>query len=138
MQGVAKAKHRIDVGGSSAPLPQPLAGLAELRDRFPVGPTTKPAELAPASTDTATTPFSRAKKLVVRRERKGHAGKTATRIEGLVGSANELDAAVRGIRHALGCGAALEGSHVVVQGDQGDRLVTYLKSRGAQKIVVGN
>lgn len=82
--------------------------------------------------------YAAATKLVVRRERKGHGGKTATRIEGLVGSTRELEEAVRDVKRALGCGATLDGRDVVVQGDQGERLLAFLAERGARKVVVGS
>ena len=97
-------------------------------------PSSAPAE-APSSSRSV---YAAATKLVVRRERKGHGGKTATRIEGLVGSTRELEEAVRDVKRALGCGAALDGRDVVVQGDQGERLLAFLAERGARKVVVGS
>ena len=152
---MAKGKQRIAVDGSGGGLRQGLSGLEALRASLPPGPggaseekadatagaTTNAAVSAPppaAAAPAKRTPWSAATKLVVRRERKGHGGKTATRVEGLVGSTRELDEAVRDVKRALGCGAVLDGRDVVVQGDQGERLLAFLAERGARKVVVGS
>lgn len=138
MSNVAKPKDRIDVSGNSGSLKQSLAGLAALRDRLPAGaaPSTVPTGATPRANPEG--PIARAKKLVLRRERKGHGGKTATRIEGLSANADELDATLRELKRALGCGAAIDSGDIVVQGDQTDRLVAYLESHGAKKVIVGS
>lgn len=76
------------------------------------------------------------RKVVLRRERKGRGGKTVTLIEGLEGfDAPSLDELARQARKSLGCGAAVEEGIIVVQGDQRDRLETWLQSQGVKKIV---
>jgi len=145
---MSKGKQRVPVGGVGEALRQPLPGLAALRDKLPAGavaaphaaaapPPVAPREAAPAAA-TEGSIFARAGRIVVRRERKGHGGKTATRIEGIVASARELEAAVREIKRALGCGATLDAGDIVVQGAQGERLVAFLEARGARKITVGS
>jgi translation initiation factor 1 len=135
---VAKSKHRIDVSGASKPLASPFAGLAELRAGLPAGPTSAPDPRGNAPSTPPGDPVARAAKLVLRRERKGHGGKLATRIEGLRLNAEESKSIAVEIRRALGCGAAIDGDDIVVQGDQVDRLVVFLEGRGAKKIVVGS
>lgn len=140
MRAVSRPKSRIDVSGSSAPLKQSLSGLDALRATLPTGPAATPQ--TPAATTTAGTTkanaYTRADKLVVRRERKGHGGKTVTRIEGLRGTATELEAIAKELKRALGCGATVDGNDVLVQGDQSDRVVTLLQARGANKVIVGS
>lgn len=139
MSGVARPKERIPVAGNSAPLSQPFAGLAQLREQLPAGPAAAAPEPRPAgSPPPPGGPVARARKLVLHRERKGHGGKTATRIEGLAASGRELDTLCSEFKRALGCGAAVDGSDIVVQGDQVDRLTAFLESRGAQKIIIGS
>lgn len=140
MPGVARPKDRIPVAGNSAPLSQPFAGLAQLRAQLPAGPAA-PVGPEPRPADSPAPPggpVARARKLVLRRERKGHGGKTATRIEGLAASGRELDTLCSEFKRALGCSAAVDGSDIVVQGDQVDRLTAFLGSRGAQKIIIGS
>lgn len=133
---MAKSKHRIDVSGASKPLAMPFAGLAGLRAGLPAGPSPEPP--AKAQPPFANDPVARAAKIVLRRERKGHGGKLATRIEGLTLNTEESRSIAVEIRRALGCGAAIDGDDIVVQGDQVDRLVVLLDGRGAKKIVVGS
>lgn len=132
------------MGGASTPLSSPFALLAGLRDRLPAaaqgpGPDSGPVPDAGAATrPPAGGPVGSAKKIVVRRERKGHGGKTATRVEGLAASPAELETLARDWKRALGCGASVDGADVLVQGDQVERLVALLEARGARKVVVGN
>ncbi len=138
MRAVSRSKSRVDVSGSSAPLKQSLSGLASLRDQLPAGPSAS-ATVAPRdAVAEKSNAYTRASKLVVRRERKGHGGKTVTRIEGLSGNANELDAIAKDLKRALGCGATVEAQDVLVQGDQCERVVTLLQARGATKVVLGS
>lgn len=135
------AKQRISTDRTQPELRQGLPGLAALRERVPAGPAAGAAPPAPAAPDAPTgksTVYTRAARVVVRRERKGHGGKTMTRIEGLAGTARELDAAVRDVKRALGCGATLERGDVLVQGDQGERLQAFLASHGVRKIILGS
>ena len=82
--------------------------------------------------------LSRCGKLTVARERKGHGGKTATVVSGLGLPARDLEAVVRALRRALGCGASIDGDRLVVQGDQVPRVQAWLAAQGARRIVVGN
>ena len=153
---MAKDKQRIATGGGGG-LRQGLPGLEALRAALPAGPAAQDrapdaagaADAGPGAREldgpaaaarpsAQRTPWNAATKLVVRRERKGHGGKTATRVEGLSGSTRELEEAVREVKRALGCGASLDGRDVVVQGDQGERLLAFLAERGARKVVVGS
>jgi len=155
-KGKQRGAERVSVDGAQPALRQSLAGLAGLRELLPAGapPDAAPHEAAaaPAAEPVAaatpsggardaaprSTVYSRAARVVVRRERKGHGGKTVTRIEGLAGSARELDGAVRDVKRGLGCGATLEGSDVLVQGDQSERVRAFLEAHGVRKIVLGN
>jgi translation initiation factor 1 len=99
----------------------------------PETPPSPPADPAPTAID-----FGGAKKLVVRRERKGRGGKTATVVEGIRLSPSALERIVRDIRRALGCGANVDEGCIVVQGDLVTRVERWLLERGAPKVVVGN
>lgn len=144
---MAKSKQRVTVDGSQPALRQSLAGLAALRDRLPAPATPAqadqpasaagPSTIAPGTAAGASV-YARAARIVVRRERKGHGGKTATRIEGIAGSTRELEATLRELKRALGCGATLDGGDIVIQGAPGERLVAFLEGRGARKVVVGS
>jgi translation initiation factor 1 len=74
---------------------------------------------------------------VVRKERKGRGGKEVTVIEQLELAPRELEAWLKDLKEALGCGGALEGATIVLQGDQRKRVPELLMARGARKVVVG-
>lgn len=95
---------------------------------------------SPPADTTAPPPmdFGGATKLVVRRERKGRGGKTATIVEGIRVSPSALERIARELRRALGCGASVEEGRLVVQGDLVGRVERWLVEHGAPKVVVGN
>ena len=97
-----------------------------------------PEKPVPAADTAAAIDFGGAKKLVVRRERKGRGGKTATVVEGIRVSPSALERIARELRRALGCGAGVEEGTIVVQGDLVARVERWLVEHGAPKVVVGN
>jgi translation initiation factor 1 len=110
------ARHGVGRGAASPPQPPPAAA-----PRDPDGPD-----------------LARCGKIVVRRERKGHGGKTATIVAGIRLPARDLERLARTLRRALGCGASVDGDHLVVQGDQGPRVQEWLAAQGARRVVLGN
>lgn len=74
----------------------------------------------------------------MRRERKGHGGKTVTVVEGLVLSPTDLEAMARRMSKALGCGSWVEESRVLLQGDRAPAAETWLRANGARRVVRGN
>lgn len=72
---------------------------------------------------------------VLRMERKGRGGRTVTVVDAL--DVGILDAVARDLRKALGCGTAVEGDAVIVQGDQRARLEVWLLERGVRKVISG-
>jgi translation initiation factor 1 len=122
--------------------PAPLASLADLLKQrgVQVGsgepqPSPTPPQIAAESGDLD---LSRCGKLVVRRERKGHGGKTVTVIEGLGLPPTRLQALARTMRMAFGCGSRVDGARVVVQGDLASSVDAWLRQRGARHVVMGN
>ncbi len=110
----------------------PFEKLAALKGQLPPGPADPPAK--PQGSDAA--PL--AGKLVVRRERKGRGGKTVTLVQGVALQGEALAAFARDLKKALGCGATVEETDVVLQGDLVDRVVTHLQKLGAGKVVRGS
>jgi translation initiation factor 1 len=97
-----------------------------------------PAASPAATPSPAALDFGGASKIVLRREKKGRGGKTATVVEGLRLPPSGLERIARELRRALGCGASVEGGTIVVQGDMTARIEPWLVARGARKVVVGN
>jgi translation initiation factor 1 len=108
----------------------PFAGLAGLRDQVPGAPAT------PAAPTAAPTPKGPAR-AVVRMERKGRGGKEATIIEKLELRPAELEVWCRALKQALGCGGAVDGDTIVLQGDLRKRVEPLLVARGVRKVTLG-
>jgi translation initiation factor 1 len=108
------------------PFNNPFEGLGGLREALPQGPT--PQELE------ARKPPSRA---VVRLERAGRKGKEVTVIDHLELPVEKRDEWLTALKSSLGCGGAVEGIALVLQGDQRDRATAWLTKRGVKKIVRG-
>jgi translation initiation factor 1 len=109
----------------------PFAGLAGLRDQVPGAPAT------PAGTPPAPAPPKGPARAVVRMERKGRGGKEATIIEKLELRPAELEAWCRALKQALGCGGAVDGDTIVLQGDLRRRVEPLLVARGVRKVTLG-
>lgn len=74
---------------------------------------------------------------VVRLERKGRGGKEATVIEKLALPPAALVRWSEQLKRALGCGGAVEGDALVIQGDQRERVRRWLEERGVRKVTLG-
>lgn len=125
---------------SPPPAPAAVSSLADLlrarglqvgREQ-PAEPT-PPPPVTPGEAD-----LSGCGKILVRRERKGHGGKTVTIVEGLGLPAARLEELARSMRIAFGCGSRVDGGRVVLQGDLAASLGAWLHKRGARRVVVGN
>ena len=122
--------------GTPAP-ESPFAKLAVLRDALPAAPVASPTRPAtPGAPAPKAAPKGPAK-AVVRIERKGRGGKDATIVEQLGLSASELDVWLKALKTQLGCGGAVEGDNLVLQGDLRKRIGPLLEARGVRKVVVG-
>jgi translation initiation factor 1 (eIF-1/SUI1) len=121
-----------DKPGSTPLAHNPFGKLAALRPQAPE----QPAAETKAVAHVAPTPTEFAPKVVVRREKKGHGGKTATIVEGVLPAVRESMATE--MKKAFGCGARVEEDAIVLQGDIPDRACAWLEKRGAKKVVRGS
>jgi translation initiation factor 1 len=117
----------------SVPPASPFACLASLRDKLPPGPS---AGAAPAGGGSGSAPPGPAR-AVVRMERKGRRGKEVTVVEQLGLPAAQLDAWLKALKAALGCGGTLEGQALVLQGDHRPRVKELLEERGVRRVTLG-
>jgi translation initiation factor 1 len=108
----------------------PFAALEALRSSLPAG-TAVSKPLAPA---VVPRPPSRA---VVRMERKGRGGKEVTVVDKLGLRARELEAWCKDLKQALGCGGAVDGELIVLQGDLRARVPAVLTAKGVAKVIIG-
>jgi translation initiation factor 1 len=91
-----------------------------------VAPTPLPAPPAPKGPARA----------VVRLERKQRGGKEVTLVEKLELRDAELELWCKALKQALGCGGAVDGEVIVLQGDLRKRLPDLLTQRGVRKVTV--
>jgi translation initiation factor 1 len=115
----------------AAPFNPPFAKLAEKLPDLPSAPP-PPVARAPAAKPPKPPPA----RAVVRIERKGRGGKEATVIEKLALPPKELAAWADALKRSLGCGGAVEGDAIAVQGDQRERVRKWLESKGVGKVTV--
>jgi len=108
----------------------PFAALEALRSSLPVGKTVS----KPLAPPVAPKPPARA---VVRMERKGRGGKEVTVVDKLGLRALELEAWCKDLKQALGCGGAVDGELIVLQGDLRARLPAVLTAKGVAKVTIG-
>ena len=111
------------------PFNNPFRALGALRGELPGGPTkaekTEQKKKVPA-------------KAVVRLERAGRRGKEVTIVEQL-DLANEVrEEWLSALKTSLGCGGVIEGTALVLQGDQRERAAKWLTKKGVKQVVVGN
>ncbi|MFU8805298.1 MAG: translation initiation factor [Bradymonadaceae bacterium] len=115
----------------------PFAELFKNKEERSPSVPSPPQEEKAAGKDDEERPVGQLKKIVLRRERKGRGGKTVTLVEGLEGlDERGRDELAKRLRKALGCGTSVEGTKIVVQGDQSERLEGLLRDEGVKKIVV--
>lgn len=128
---------------AGATVPRALGSLGDLLRQRGVAASDAQAPPPPPVAATAPPPaggpdLTRVGKLVVRRERKGHGGKTVTVVDGLGLPPAELDAVARAMRKALGCGSWADEGRVVLQGDRPDAAAAWLAGAGARQVTRGN
>jgi translation initiation factor 1 len=109
------------------PFNNPFGGLANLRGDLPSKPAVPAAKAAPKGPARA----------VVRMERQGRGGKEVTVIEQLGLGDAALQAWLKELKQALGCGGTLEKDALVLQGDHRERLPELLEKKGVRRISVG-
>ena len=70
-------------------------------------------------------------------DRKGRKGKTATVIEGFVGSADDLDTLCRELKVKCGVGGSAKDGEIVIQGEVRDKVMNLLNDWGYKTKRVG-
>ena len=110
----------------------PFAELEKLRASLPRGP-----EPPPAAAGAAKAPPRAPARAVVRMERKGRGGKEVTVVDKLGLPPAELERWCRDLKQALGCGGAVDGELIVLQGDLRPRIGAVLEARGVGRVTIG-
>ncbi len=115
--------------GDGKPFNNPFGALEALKGQLPQ----RASSVAPEPATEKKGPA----RAVVRMERKGRGGKEVTVIEQLGLNGKELGAWLKALKQGLGCGGAVEGESLVLQGDQRERVPALLSARGVRKVTVG-
>jgi len=110
------------------PFNNPFAGLKDKLGEVPRGPEQR---------STPAHPPKGPARAVVRLERKGRGGKEVTVVEQLALPMPALQEWLKALKGALGCGGAVDGDALVLQGDHRERVRTLLEERGVRRISVG-
>lgn len=66
----------------------------------------------------------------VRRERKGHGGKTVTVIDGVIGNETELAALAQRLKKLCGSGGTVKDGNIEIQGDHCEKVMAKLRELG--------
>jgi translation initiation factor 1 len=127
---VGKPKPPPPPAVPAGPFHAPFARLAGRLGDLPPGP-------EPVSTAPEVPRPSAPARAVVRMERAGRGGKTVTVVEQLGLPAPELAAWLKALKGELGCGGAVEGEALVLQGDLRERVRAALAARGVMRVSVG-
>ena len=106
------------------PFNDAFRSLADRRGELPSRETSEPAR---AST-------SAPAKAVIRLERKGRGGKEVTVVDQLALAEGELLEWLRDLKRQLGCGGSIEDGVLVLQGNQCQRVRTFLTDRKVAQI----
>lgn len=131
---MSKKKPMPPQPAPAAPFNPAFAALAKLREGM--GPAaSQPAVEAPAPREEHEARPKLGAKVVLQREKKGHGGKTVTRISGLTANLEDL---ARTMKRSLGCGASVDGDTILLQGDQTARAAEWLVKNGAKQAIIGN
>jgi translation initiation factor 1 len=129
-----RSKQPAKLVSDAAPLTSnPFAGLAALLPDVPAGP------IAAAQPEPAAAPEpagSLAGRLIVRRQKKGHGGKTVTCIEGL--DAASITELLPRLKRELGCSARVDAAVLVAGTADHARVATWLRKAGATQVTLGN
>ncbi|QRK09434.1 translation initiation factor [Archangium violaceum] len=125
---MGKRDKKPETPAPAGPFNNPFASLGLKREALPEGPPPAPVR--------AEEPKGPAR-AVVRMERKGRGGKEVTVVEQLGLPEVEREKWLKALKGALGCGGAVEGDTLVLQGDQRERLPSLLEARGVRRVTVG-
>ena len=130
------AKRRIDMseqpgaGGFSNPF-------TSLQEDLPDLPRPTPATQGDPGEGKPLPPQLVRQRAVVRLERKGHGGKTVTRISEMARSEEDAAACLAHLRKQLGCGGTTDGQDILLQGDQCVQVESLLFGLGVKRVFFG-
>ena len=128
-------KKRREYQADDTPLSSnPFAALAGALGGERSGGGSAPPEPETAVPEDAPPPLPR--RLVVRRQKKGQGGKTATFVEGL--SAAHIELLLPALKRELGCSGRARDEALVLGTKDHARVAAWLREAGVSEVVLGN
>ena len=125
-----KTKQRISTGEGTQPIGS-LGAVFQQAGFAPSQTTTEPNASDPAPLQTSPAPASSnsadLRRARFRREKKGRGGKTVTLVENLTLDDARLNALLKRLKTALGCGGIVEENTIILQGDIVDRVQKWFR-----------
>jgi len=131
---MAKKTKKKDLSGSDGGFGNVFGDLLAAKGLAPATAPHTPDGDPSRRTDEGEFSWAAHAKLRVRLQKKGRGGKKVTRIEGISFVGNTGQARAKELGKALGCRAFVEEGELLVQGDQRQRLVTYLTGKGVKRV----
>lgn len=114
-----------------------LEDLFKARGLLPAEEIRSPEEETSRLEETLRQPdYSKVERVVLRYERKGHGGKSVTRVEGVSFAEDALEDLARELKKSLGCGAWVEGNEILLQGDLTERSQAWFQKKGVRRVVI--
>lgn len=71
-----------------------------------------------------------AQKLKILLDKKHRAGKEVTLVTGFIGTEEDLEQLGKSLKTTCGCGGSVKNGEVIVQGDNRDKIMIWLKNKG--------
>lgn len=131
-----KSKDKVPASTSdAAPFNSAFAGLAALQAQMGGAPEPEAEPEPEAAPPKPGAPYRLPKRVVLQKEKKGHGGKTVTRVRSLAFDAPALEALMKDLKRNLGCGARIEEGEILLQGDIADRAAQWFEGQGVKKVV---
>ena len=130
---VRAKKQRIATEAAPAAFANPFATLdLPGRELPPEGRDTRPACPPPTKRPSEPLDPTPTERLLLRRSTAHRGGKTVLVLEGFSPdwNATNLESLLHELKTSLGCGGQIESHTIALQGDQPDRLIPLLESRG--------
>lgn len=132
------AKHkRREYHSDDTPLSSnPFAALAGSLGELPRGEAPAARDAEPAESTDAPAPAPLPRRLLVRRQKRGQGGKTATFVEGL--SSAHIEGLLPALKRELGCSGRAEGELLILGTKDHERVAAWLRRAGVSELVLGN
>lgn len=95
---------------------------------------TDPSYSFPKKETSIETPPAAQQKLSIKLDTKQRAGKAVTLIQGFIGKDEDLEQLGKSLKNFCGTGGSVKDGEIIVQGDQRDKVLSWLTKAGYGKV----